>query len=487
MPEPELEHGSRQISCHLSQLFEHSNELRSHLSGTPEDEDEDPSPSHFAPSACWTTEEKNSFFHAVAIHSRLRPDLISEEIGSKCLADVCTYIEMLEEGLQQSQEDASDFYSVPRDDFPTAHEVSEKWEAFESSVSEIVLASEPEVRAKAFRTTRDQEIERHRIELRAPYRPRGERALGRDREGEKVRKGELKEWVKKREIEWEQEDLLNSLNEVTMKAMDMLVRETEEARALAGEAPPNPCQDSSSTSLAQTTNTPTPSPEPATTVVSHAEDFDEELIDPLLRDSSAPTRVGTPQLVNASRSHTPEPSSSALHDNFNPVTPPFAHLQPAASSSTLVAPEQDALAIEDAFPALPEGDLMLSPAARRRLRKRMYMRRKRAKASGAEVDQTATRLKPGRKRKKRPGETDDPEEPTRHPRESGKTLTYKIRERLGDAGITIEWLQEENFDMFHMTGLHKLMKYVSSFPPMGSADDVPVGCTIIFMTFLGQS
>lgn len=455
---PAPEHGTRQISCHLSQLFEHSNDIRSHLCGTPEDEDEEPPASHFVPSAYWSTEEKNCFFHALAIHSRLRPDLISEEIGSKSLADVCAYVDMLEEGLLQSQEDSSDFYPIPRDNFPGAHEVSEKWEAFEDSVAETVMGTEPEARAEAFRAVRDNEIEEHRIELRAPYRPRGERALGRDREGEKARKQVLKDWVQKRELEWKQEDLLNSLNAATMKAMDMLVRETQEARALAGDTPPHPREDLSSTSQTPATNTRVHSLELTTTIVTQTADFDEELIDPLLRNPSAPLQAGTPQFSNVSRSRTPEPLGSVFYDNFNPVTPPFTRLHPAASSSTLVAPDNDDLSVEDAASAPLEADIALSPAARRRLRKRMYMRRKRAKTNGGEVDQSATRLKPGRKRKKLPGETDDPEEPTRHPRASGKTLTYKIREGLDSAGITIEWMQEENLDMFHMTGLHKLMK-----------------------------
>lgn len=443
----ESEPDAKDVAHHLTLLSEHCNETKSHLFGVPEYEDEEPGPSYFAPNTCWTAQEKNMFFHALSVHSRLRPDVIAEEIGTKSLAEVCTYITMLEEGLRSSERNDPEFFPVPRERFPTAYEVSEKWVEFEDELAEAAMRNEPEAYAQALRNARDEELREQRLELRAPYRPKGERAKGRDREGEKARKNALKERIKERELAWSREDILNSLNLGLMRSMDMLVREAEEARATAPE-------DETTGQRSQDTTSPSPD------TLSHGKptdtmDLDDEFIDPSLRSSSAPTRVQTPPLDDEPRPRTPGQSVS-VHDNFDPLTPPFSRLQPTASSSTLMDPDRNALPVA----VSTSEEAPLSPAARRRMRKRMYMRRKRAEASGGAVDQSTARLKPGRRKLKLPKETDDPDEPTRHPRRSGKTLTYRMREQLDAAGITPEWMQDENLDLFHMTGLYKLMRSV---------------------------
>jgi hypothetical protein len=43
----------------------------------------------------WSSTEQNIFFHGLRVHSRLRPDLIAEEIGTKNVVDVCAYIDAL--------------------------------------------------------------------------------------------------------------------------------------------------------------------------------------------------------------------------------------------------------------------------------------------------------------------------------------------------------------------------------------------------------
>lgn len=111
------------------------------------------------------------------------------------------------------------------------------------------------------------------------------------------------------------------------------------------------------------------------------------------------------------------------------------------------------------------------------------MRRKRAAANGGAVDTTMARLRPGRKPKPLPtrsgGDDDDDdagdsdqadgasirdddtgEKTTRHPHASGKTLPYKIRERLQSSGIDVDWLQQEGLDFFYLGGLSRLMRCV---------------------------
>ncbi|KAH6914009.1 hypothetical protein BKA70DRAFT_1260157 [Coprinopsis sp. MPI-PUGE-AT-0042] len=54
-------------------------------------------PSLVPPNVSWTAQEKSVFFKALRSHSRLRPDLIAECIGTKGVAQVCSYLDYLEE------------------------------------------------------------------------------------------------------------------------------------------------------------------------------------------------------------------------------------------------------------------------------------------------------------------------------------------------------------------------------------------------------
>lgn len=60
-------------------------------------------PSYISPTGFWTSLEKELFFHALSVNSRLRPDLISESIGTKTTLDVCAYISVLEKAAAQEQ------------------------------------------------------------------------------------------------------------------------------------------------------------------------------------------------------------------------------------------------------------------------------------------------------------------------------------------------------------------------------------------------
>jgi hypothetical protein len=458
-PDPSL------VTLYTEYLYTHNNEVRSHILGKTESGPLESKPSYFAPNTCWTAQEKDRFFHALAVRSRLRPDLIAEDIGTKSLAEVCTYLNMLEESLSQRKKlygsatgnNVPDSYLVLRDHFPIALEVSEKWEEYEGTLAEVLIAKEPKMVAESIQRARSEEIQERANKIRVPW-GRGRRADNtRDREGEKARKKMLKEWLSEREEVWQKEDVLNAMDAALMRAIDMLVRESEETRALASEDDTSKIEENDAVvSQDQPTRVAAVSADAFMNGMLPLADIEDELIDPSLRESSnAPTRVQTSLLDESNRCRTPEPSAANPHDNFNPVTPPFAHLEPPATSPvTLVEPEQDDASVADSIPR--EGEVLLSPASRRRLRKRMYMRRKRAETGGGAVDQSTVRLKPGRKSAKASGDDD---KPARHPHPSGKTLTYKMQEELKKAGITPEWLQAENLDLFHMHGLYKLMRY----------------------------
>lgn len=466
------------VSRYLAHLHAHNTEVRSYLLGHPQIKEHHLAPSFFAPNAFWTVKEKDQFFHALSVHSRLRPDLIAEEIGTKTLADVCAYIDMLEDGLRQSGAVADDsaadvipeyldFERLPREDFPIAYEVCDEWVAFEESLAEAAAAQEPVMVAESLQKARDEEAHQFQLQIRARKGTAKLADNSRDRVGEKLRKQQYKEWLEQKRKAWKEEDALNGMDVDMMKAIDMLIREYEETKGLVQQEEPDKVNDEVAPSVAEpaeANSAPANSWDQPSKVVG---DFDEELIDPILRaSSSAPTAVHTPQPEGPDRIHTPDPSAFDPHDLFRPRTPPFMHLRPSDSSSTLIGHENNALftpSVAGSSSMAPsEADAQLSPASRRRFMKRMYMRRKRAEKSGGVVEETTARLKPGRKPLKRPGETVDENEPTRHPRFSGKPRQAKMKDDLVNAGITAEWLEHESLNLFHFGAFHKLMRIYQS-------------------------
>lgn len=81
------------------------------------DSDEDPSDEGkpFDPftATSWTEVEKDAFFHAVAAHSRLRPDLIAASIKTKNMYDVCLYMRCLDDALATLKEDELELDPAP--------------------------------------------------------------------------------------------------------------------------------------------------------------------------------------------------------------------------------------------------------------------------------------------------------------------------------------------------------------------------------------
>ncbi|TFK75419.1 hypothetical protein BDN72DRAFT_832296, partial [Pluteus cervinus] len=75
------------------QFREHLSQFRAHLSGS---HDKHLSPSFVPIGNDWSPEEKDLFFHGITVHSRFRPDLISADIGTKNIIDVCVYTDMLD-------------------------------------------------------------------------------------------------------------------------------------------------------------------------------------------------------------------------------------------------------------------------------------------------------------------------------------------------------------------------------------------------------
>lgn len=80
----------------------------------------------------WSEQEKGRFYRALSRHSRLRPDLIALDIGTKNSLQVVTMIDYLDS--QVSLLDEAD-HTVPAQ-FPAAREMSEKWLDMEAGLAE---------------------------------------------------------------------------------------------------------------------------------------------------------------------------------------------------------------------------------------------------------------------------------------------------------------------------------------------------------------
>lgn len=90
------------------------------------------------PCSYWTGWEKAAFFDALKRHSRMRPELIQEEIGdSKTLWEVCLYINLLDTASSSNELPESAYASTS-----VAVEMSKKWIAFEQKQAGAVMAYE---------------------------------------------------------------------------------------------------------------------------------------------------------------------------------------------------------------------------------------------------------------------------------------------------------------------------------------------------------
>ena len=82
---------------YLAQFRVHQKFVQAHLKGSLNDEQ--PLPSFSSPSSYWSPEEKDLFFHGLAVYSRFRPDLIAESIKTKTTFDVCVYLDHLHNAI----------------------------------------------------------------------------------------------------------------------------------------------------------------------------------------------------------------------------------------------------------------------------------------------------------------------------------------------------------------------------------------------------
>ena len=371
-------------------LADHISSTHHHLTGTPDHLEPPYTPSFYPPTGYWTSSEKALFFHALTVHSRLRPDLIAASIGTKSTADVAIYLSLLRQGATRVNNDKSTSshgatIRIGRDQHSAAHEVSAELVTLEDQQAAHICFAEPMHTKEVETEARAQVLRSVKNGMRVR---RGEASKGykRDREGQLARKEEFERLRAELEIEWARKDELARLDTVALQVLDRMLRVDEEEWRLSNMVDPVAC-------------------------------------------SSVPGG--------------PPPSS------------------PPAKATPNIN--------EDDAGTVPSN---LSPASRRLISKRLYMRRKRAEASGGTAQLDPTRLKPGRKvsatSKYRPpklrgdghgasdGEVPNPKRPMR-----GGTRPYKIQSEFERLGIGADYLRDNGLELFHLSALGRLMRCVS--------------------------
>ena len=101
----------------------HQKFVQAHLKGTLNDE-QPLLPAFFPPSSYWSSDEKELFFHGLAVYSRFRPDLIAKSIKTKTILDVCLYLDILQTA---SSHIPSGIHGSFRSSLEPAMEVSSTW------------------------------------------------------------------------------------------------------------------------------------------------------------------------------------------------------------------------------------------------------------------------------------------------------------------------------------------------------------------------
>ncbi|KAI8978759.1 hypothetical protein BD414DRAFT_494305 [Trametes punicea] len=511
---------------YLALYSQEIDEFRAHLAGR--DGQESLPASYLPPNASWSAAEKDAFFRALAVHSRLRPDLIAEEVKTKSVSDVCVYLALLEEATRQvspqtvcigAEKNLVDS-RIPRRDLPIAVEVSDDWIAREESMATSLAASEPALERQALSQKREEEIYSRRKSIRARKGKARTASNERDREGEKQRRREFEAWLEGAQAKWATEDRWRLLDQVSLSVLDRILREDEEGLAVADQAD-SPVAESRGVRADHQG-----SYRSLQGLIDHGRTdgatpgVGEELIDPLLLMISRPpsaasftsslevdrppnaftAQAGPSSSTSANPPHAPPTSLYPFSCHFQPSTPPFTPFShpvepepiPALRPSARSTPASENCALAD--DAEEEVDLsLMSPASRRRCQKRLYMRRKRAQASGGVANESAGRLKAGRKPKLRPpqkdasqaewqvpaeafpvasdqastgpsrGSRDGPSGQQegigfRHAKMSGMTMPYKRQAQFASIGIDAQRLHQEGLGLFHLQTVGKMMQ-----------------------------
>ena len=413
-------------------LAEHISATRHHLTGAPEHPEPPYAPSFYPPTGYWTPTEKALFFRALSVHSRLRPDLIAASIGTKSTVDVAIYISLLRQGATQ----------VSNDKPTSSHGAmiaigrDQHPAAHQVSAELVTLEDQQAARICVAEPVHAKEVESEaRAETLRSVKNGMRARRGEGRKGhERDREGQLARKEKFEQLRTERET--EWAREDALARLDAVALQVLDRMLRVDEE---------------------------RRVKAGSDDKEEEEGKPSKR----------PHLVASSSSPAGE-----LHARKPPPT------------SRPVTPNPNDNEDEDDAGAVPSD---LSPASRRLISKRLYMRRKRAEASGGTAQLDPARLKPGRKvsamSKYRPpkphwdsdcaGDDEDPN-PNPNPKqlERGHTRPYKIQRDFERLKIGTDYLRENGLGLFHLSALGRLMGCVSLVCVVQPAPDVGLCCIL---------
>ena len=455
--------------------------------------------SFIEPYAYWSHAEKASFFKSLARHSRWKPDLIAEDIGgSKNVADICSYISLLEQASGREPRKRR-----KRDTYPIAYDVSEEWITMENEAADELCGKDAEWQEAASKRRRTQELKELKNSLRnglATGYAGGDGVLtwsqiikrSRQPSNEENEAWEERFKVRKRELadQWEREKILSSLDGRYLKTMDIMLGTLEsmnEDNAMEGGGQlghEDLARDrgaqlgvSMSSDFAHDVAT-----DRLSGLMSSGNDISLQIDPVLLAIDRSIANAQMPSVHLSDKHHGPVGSSS--QGSKSAVSLPL-RAQPRVSPPSRPSPNLP--------PEIPRD---MSPASRRRLRKRLWTRRKRAMESGlpvSEVSMDTGKLKRGRKTKTKPlceegdkAREDDsdtqevdypgaPEVSSHFPTTQGPTMN-KVEDqdegsdscpkrkpygwsKLITRQVTGETLRADGMDLFHLEKFVNIMRY----------------------------
>ncbi|KAL5530135.1 hypothetical protein ACEPAF_6392 [Sanghuangporus sanghuang] len=372
-------------------------------------------PSYFPPCGYWSEEDKNRFFHALSVHSRFRPDLIAEDIPGKTTADVCVYLDSLDEAAAKMPK------KLKRALLSRALEVSDNWIGFEENRAGGLVDLESTWETHQRKSRRGAELRSEKRHLLSERKELSGDIAGEDKENHIDTMFE--ELRARRETEWEKEDYMADLGVAHLEAIDSILRKAEETCTdpTIGD---NSGQDGESDNAI-----------PAGTLSAG-----NSTTAPLTTDSVS--RATPPIVLNPAGDNFNQ-LADANRNNISQVVVLDPQVQ---TNDAEVSFEADIRANTEASLV---GSVNLSPRSRRRHQKRLYMRRKRAAHSGKEVCMAVARLKPGRKTNKKFLRELSQQKEKQGERDSSAAVGEEIN--LGDATFTIsmqEHRKEELVDVF---------------------------------------
>lgn len=401
-------------SKYLSQFRVHIAQVQAHLSG----QSQDPLlPSISPPTAYWTSCEKNSFFRALARYSRLRPDLIAAHIKTKSVVDVCTYIDLLHAASKDHP------ITRARADVDIAFEVSDSWIEYEERNAASLTTDELLWDTEQRRALRQAQVAKKQDDLETPEI--------------------FDNWRAEAEAQWGREDSLRCLDALQLDALESILRAGDPALAS------NDAQDAGKVDYQDPSQGISLDPRPDV----------PETIGNTHIDSSPSPNASSP-LSNVFTIGTEQITSNYRGDHLQPTASTPVHAaDPTLTEHGVSTAPRDALTSNSPSPQVaPEA---LSPASRRRLQKRLYMRRKRAGQSGGEVNYSVAKLRPGRERVAGQAKDYKKQERTKRHKISGLTRPYKIRQQFAEQHINLTELQRTGLDLFHLSTLNRLIQWVN--------------------------